>query len=157
NSSESGSNGTSKEAFKGSESGTNIPDPKSGSANVALDHYNKGVDLLDSNDYSSAANEFRAALQAQSAYPEAQENLAVALYKSRRYQDAAKEAKKAIDLNGGKKYQTYDLLGRSLYDNRQYLEAAQAFVQSFSMNQKNGEALALSGFSLHLAGQKEAA
>jgi serine/threonine protein kinase len=152
----SSSNGTSKEAFKGSES-TNIPDPKSGNASVALDHYKRGVELLDSKDYSSAANEFRAALQANSAYPEAQENLAMALYRSRRFQDAAKESRKAIDLNGGNKYETFDLLGRSLYDSRQYLEAAQAFVQSFALNTKNAEALALSGFSLHLAGQKEAA
>jgi TolA-binding protein len=143
---------------KGSDSGSGTKIPDSGvDAVTALNHYNRGVELLDSKDYSAASNEFRAALKSQSAYPEAQENLAVSLYKSRRFGDAVKESRKAVDLYGGKRAETYDLLGRSLYDNKQYLDAAQAFVQAFSLDTNNVEALALSGFSLHLAGQKDAA
>ncbi|MBL8149007.1 MAG: hypothetical protein JNN15_03665, partial [Blastocatellia bacterium] len=128
----------------------------SGSA-TALEHYNKGVTLLDEKDYNSAAAEFKLALQLQSDYREAQENLAISLYYASQYKEAIKEARRAIEVYGGSRAQSYEVLGRAQYDDRQYMQAAQSFLQAASLDPNNLEVRVLAAFALDLAGQSATA
>ncbi len=124
---------------------------------TALSHYNQGVKFIESQDYQSAAAEFRAALTLQPVYPEAQENLAISLYYARDFKEAIKEARKAVKLYDNKRANSYDILGRALYDDRQYMEAAQSFRKALELDASDVTRLILVAFALDLAGESSAA
>ncbi|MCS6886488.1 MAG: protein kinase [Acidobacteriota bacterium] len=123
---------------------------------TAFEHYNKGVHYLDAGDYRAAADEFRAAITLKPDYPEAQENLAVSLYYARDYEEAVKEARQAVKVYGGNRASTYDLLGRALYDSRQYLKAAESFKRALEL-EPNDTTAVLVGFAMDMAGRHEEA
>lgn len=124
---------------------------------TALSHYKQGVKFIETKDYQSAAAEFRAALTLQPVYPEAQENLAISLYYARDFKEAVKEARKAVKLYDNKRANSYDILGRALYDDRQYMEAAQAFRKAMELDPSDMTRLILAAFALDLGGNPSAA
>ncbi|MEW6731284.1 MAG: protein kinase, partial [Acidobacteriota bacterium] len=131
-------------------------DPKE-AATLALQHFNRGVKYFEAQEFVSAAAEFREALVVKPDYPEAQENLAYALYKARRLKEAIEEAKRASDMYGNQRFNTLDLLGRAYYDNRQYLEATRAFFDAFKLNNNEPQPLVLMGFAAYRAGRRDEA
>lgn len=145
----SGNNGT-EPVYGGSPDNTT-------ETSTALSHYNQGVKFIESQDYQSAAAEFRAALTLQPVYPEAQENLAISLYYARDFKEAVKEARKAVKLYDNKRANSYDILGRALYDDRQYMEAAQAFRKALELDASDVTRVILAAFALDLAGESSAA
>lgn len=124
---------------------------------TALSHYNQGVKFIESQDYQSAAAEFRAALTLKPDYREAQENLAISLYYARDFKEAIKEARKAIKLYDNKRANSYNILGRALYDDRQYMEAAQAFKKSAELDPSDVTHVILAAFALDLGGDSSSA
>ncbi|MEW6737861.1 MAG: serine/threonine-protein kinase, partial [Acidobacteriota bacterium] len=58
------------------------------------------------------------------------------------------------DICNSQRAKTCELLGRALYNNKQYLEAAQAFLQAFALDNSNVEMLAFAGFATELDSEK---
>jgi tetratricopeptide (TPR) repeat protein len=124
---------------------------------TALDHFNSGFKYYKAKNYTLAASEYRAALQLKPNYPEAEENLGMALYKNHDYPDAIKEFNRAVQLYGGKRSKTYEMLGRTYYNNGQYQDAYNSYLQAVTIDNNDTESMACAGFAAQMGGQTDLA
>jgi Flp pilus assembly protein TadD len=108
-----------------------------------------------------AIAEYRQAIKLQSIYPEAHENLGVALYDSGRVRDAIDEYKTAIDqytsLLGQPTSQIEFNYGLALFNSRRYREAASAFGRALDLDPSDHDAYAHRAFALQNAGDFQSA
>jgi serine/threonine-protein kinase len=112
-------------------------------------------------EYRRAIAEYNEAIKLLPVYPEAHENLGVALYDSGRFEDAIDEYKIAIDQYVAKKKSpTAQVLvnyGLVLFNSKRYHDAADAFGRALGTDPNDHDLYALRGFALQNAGDYEAA
>jgi serine/threonine protein kinase len=109
----------------------------------------------------SAIEEYKKAIALQPLFPQAHENLGVALYNIGNLNAAIGEYKTAIEQYGQQKKpptgQVLTNYGLALFDLKSYREAAEYFKRAYDTDPTDGEMLAYRGFALQNAGDKEGA
>ncbi|WP_218079340.1 tetratricopeptide repeat protein [Anthocerotibacter panamensis] len=104
-------------------------DPKSVSAYVG-----SGQVLLQQEEYEEAILQFKKALRLEPGLASAHQRLAQAYAKLGKTAEAAAELKTSMSSNESKNPNTYARLGRMYLDQKQYIEASEAFAAAIKMN-----------------------
>jgi Flp pilus assembly protein TadD len=112
-------------------------------------------------EYKKAIAEYNQAIKLLPVYPQAHENLGVALYDSGRLGDAVGEYRIAIDQyiaqNNAPTAQVLVNYGLALFNSKRYSDAAGAFGRALETDPGDHDLYALRGFALQNAGDVEAA
>jgi serine/threonine protein kinase/Flp pilus assembly protein TadD len=120
---------------------------------------NNKADMVEEN--KKAIDEYRQAIALQPVYPQAHENLGVALYSTGNAEAAIAEYRTAIEQYTKQQQkptsQVLTNLGLALFDTRRYQEAADAFRKAYEIDSTDTDLLAHRGFALHNAGNVEGA
>ena len=101
---------------------------------------------------NAAVSEYRKALEKRSNFPEAHENLGVALYELGRAAEAIVEYEIAINLYGNPRAQVLTNYGMALIVEKRFAEAAEAFAKALNINPNDSDLHYYRGFALHYAG-----
>jgi serine/threonine-protein kinase len=145
------------------------------SAEAATQHYNLGKKhqeqayrLINAGaraeadeESKKAIVEYKKAVELKPVYPQAHENLGVALYNIGNFASAVDEYRTAIEQYTSQEQKpTAKVLtnyGLALYDLKRYREAADAFGRALELDPSDADLHALQGFALHNSGSDEAA
>ncbi len=100
---------------------------------------NSGVDLYEKNKFSDAEVNFRKGIEQDSTNFNARFNLADALYKQGRYEDAIKEFNKSLELTKDKaqRAQVHHIIGNSYLKNQKPKESIDSYINSLKLNPKD--------------------
>jgi tetratricopeptide (TPR) repeat protein len=117
------------------------------------------TDSLEEN--RKAIDQYRQALALKPKFPEARENLAVALYNSGQLEAAAEQYRAAIDqyveLYQKPTGQVYTNYALALFDLKRYDQAAESFRRALEIDPRDFDLHAYQGFALQNAGDEEGA
>jgi Flp pilus assembly protein TadD len=112
-------------------------------------------------EYKKAIDEYKEAVKLLPVYPEAHENLGVALYDSGRLDDAINEYKIAIEQYNAQRHsptpQVLVNYGLALFNSKRYRDAAEAFGRALEIDPNDHDLYALRGFALQNAGDYQTA
>lgn len=103
---------------------------------------------------NAAVSEYRKALETRSSFPEAHENLGVALYSLGRVGEAINEYEIAITQYGNPKAQVLTNYGMALIMAKRFSEAADAFAKALLLNPNDSDLHYYRGFALYQAGDE---
>ena len=103
---------------------------------------------------NAAVSEYRKALESRPNFPEAHENLGVALYNLERVPEAIVEYEIAIAQFGEPKAQVLTNYGMALILAKRFSEAADAFAKALLLNPNDSDLHYYRGFALHQAGDE---
>lgn len=103
---------------------------------------------------NEAVSEYRKALETRSSFPEAHENLGVALYSLGKVAEAITEYEIAIAQYGSPKAQVLTNYGMALIVAKRFSEAADAFTKALLLNPNDSDLHYYRGFALYHAGDE---
>jgi Flp pilus assembly protein TadD len=103
---------------------------------------------------NAAVSEYRKALETRSSFPEAHENLGVALYSLGKVAEAITEYEIAIAQYGSPKAQVLTNYGMALIVAKRFSEAADAFAKALLLNPNDSDLHYYRGFALYHAGDE---
>lgn len=103
---------------------------------------------------NAAVSEYRKALESRSNFPEAHENLGVALYNLGNVAEAIVEYETAIEQYGKPTAQVLTNYGMALMQLKRFSEAANAFAKALALNPNDSDIHYYRGFALHHAGDE---
>ncbi len=116
-----------------------------------------GSDRAAASKNEEAVVEYRKALASRSDFPQAHENLGVALYDLGRYAEAIAEYEIAISQYRQPSAQVFTNHGMALFAGKRHPEAADAFARALALRPDDAELNYYRGFALHHAGDSAGA